>query len=61
LFKKNWYNIKSEKTARVKQGHLGTFHYTKDKELYQHLLKNGFETSVAEIIQYGKDKGLWKM
>lgn len=55
LFKKNWDKIKNKQILEKKQNGKGSFHLSKDKEPFLHLLSKGWETKVKGIINKGKN------
>lgn len=49
LFAKHWPDIKIGKCPRIKQQGPGSYHTSKDKEKYSHLLINGWDTDVRMV------------
>jgi len=49
LFKSNWENIKHKKVTPKKQSGTGSYHKSSDKNSYQVLLTNGWETKVNDL------------
>lgn len=56
LFKENWPLIRDSKNKRYKQIGKGTYHRSKDKEIYFHLLKDGWNTPVEYLINYSRSE-----
>lgn len=50
LFKSNWELIRENKVCAIPQREKGSYHRTRDKEQYKHLLTNGWNTCVSHII-----------
>ena len=50
LFKANWDNIKYNKAIPKKQKGKGSFHKSSDKNSYQKLLTNGWDTKIKDLI-----------
>ena len=50
LFIQNWAKIKNDEIKAIVQPAQGTLHYKKDIKLYQHLLINGWNTKVDNLI-----------
>jgi len=50
LFIQNWAKIKNGEIKAMVQTAQGTLHYKKDIKLYQHLLINGWNTKVDNLI-----------
>lgn len=50
LFDENWSTIRSGKCARRPQGERGSYHRSVDKNEFIHLLRNGSDTMVSEIV-----------
>jgi len=50
MFRKVWPYIREGKARRYKQG---TYHNSKDKEKYKHLLVDGWDTKVRDVIGRG--------
>ncbi|PDY48773.1 formyltransferase family protein [Bacillus pseudomycoides] len=57
LFIENWKFIYSGKVMRKPQPSGGSYHRLKDKKIYLHLLTNGWNTSVKDIIGIAKMNG----
>ncbi|WP_434511448.1 formyltransferase family protein [Desulfitobacterium sp. AusDCA] len=53
LFIDNWTKIRSLEIAAVLQSGAGSYHKTMDRKKYEILLKNGWDTSVGELIGKG--------
>jgi methionyl-tRNA formyltransferase len=49
LFKANWENIKYNKVIPKKQKGTGSFHKSSDKNSYQELLTNGWNTKIKDL------------
>ena len=49
IFIKQWPEIKNDELRRVKQGGRGSYHKSRDKEKYDYLLSNGWDTKISEI------------
>jgi methionyl-tRNA formyltransferase len=50
LFKTNWENIKNKKVTPKKQKGKGSYHKSSDKNSYQKLLTNGWDTKIQDLI-----------
>lgn len=50
LFKANWKNIKYNKAIPKKQKGKGSFHKSSDKNSYQKLLTNGWDTKIKDLM-----------
>ena len=60
LFIANWTDILERRIQPQHQEHKGTFHLHRDLEQYNFLLeRQGWETSLDEIKEYGRLNGLW--
>lgn len=53
LFIQNWKKIKNGEIKAIPQINKGTLHYKKDKKRYEHLLINGWDTSIKDLIGKG--------
>ena len=49
LFKSNWENIKHKKVTPKKQSGTGSYHKSSDKNSYQELLTNGWDTKIKDL------------
>ena len=49
LFKETWGKIRLKELKPIKQSGKGSYHKTKDKEQYKHLLIKGWETEVGLV------------
>tara|TARA_B100000809_G_C14980440_1_gene474321 strand:+ start:61 stop:654 length:594 start_codon:yes stop_codon:yes gene_type:complete len=49
VFIKQWPEIKNDELRRVRQGGRGSYHKSGDKEKYDYLLSNGWDTKISEI------------
>ncbi len=54
LFEIHWPLIRVGKCKRLKQTHSGTFHKSSNKKKYEHLLVDGWNTSISLLIGKGK-------
>lgn len=50
LFFSNWKTIAAGEYSVIEQNEIGTFHLKKDKEKYQHLLCDGWDTRVDKLV-----------
>ena len=50
LFKANWENIKYNKVIPKKQKGTGSYHKSSDKNSYQELLSNGWNTKIKDLV-----------
>lgn len=49
LFLSNWNKIRTGEVIPKKQIGEGSFHYSKNKETYEYLLSNGWDTLISEL------------
>jgi methionyl-tRNA formyltransferase len=49
LFKKKWFEIKTNKIIPKIQNKTGTYHKLSDKNEHMHLLNNGWETKIKDL------------
>ena len=54
LFKHSWQDIKNEKCKREKQVGVGSFHKVKDKNDFDYLLKDGWNTPLSVLEKYSE-------
>lgn len=50
LFMQSWEKIKTNRLPKIKQTGPGTYHKAKDKESFLHLLDQGWDTKVVQLI-----------
>ena len=50
LFKANWENIKFNRVTPKKQKGTGSYHKSSDKNSYQELLTNGWDTKIKNLV-----------
>ncbi len=50
LFIENWYKIRNGQIKAIPQTNKGTLHYKKDRKHYEHLLVDGWNTQVSNLI-----------
>jgi len=49
LFIEKWYNIKHHKVTPMKQKGRGSYHISSNKNIYQELLTNGWDTKIKDL------------
>lgn len=59
LFSEAWPAIRSGEAPRLDQIGRGTYHRLADKDPHMHMLGQGWETSCAEVLEYGRNNQLW--
>ena len=54
LFKYIWPSIRLRQNNRITQNDNGSYHHSKEKDKYMHLLVNGWETCIKDIVGAAK-------
>lgn len=50
LFKQHWLEIREDKIVAKPQHQQGSYHQSKDKKRYEHLLTNGWDTPISQLV-----------